>query len=287
MLLAVKFRAGLFLCLLVPCLAYGQAPGRVQVGVCVDADRFEAAQSAGFDYVELNASKVAALSDSEFEQLAVNVAQLRIPVAAANVFIPASIKLVGPEVDPARQMTHVTATLARLKRLGVKVVVLGSGGARRVPEGFSQDKAFNQLVDFCRRLAPVARANGITIAFEPLRRQETNLINSVREGLAFVRAVDRPEIKLVVDFYHLSEEHESPDVLLDAGALVAHTHIANPRGRVYPLSPDEAPYAPFFENLCKIGYAGRMSIEASTTDFASQAPPSLAMLKHALACGAR
>jgi hypothetical protein len=56
---------------------------------------------------------------------------------------------------------------------------------------------------------------------------------------------------------------------------------------VYPLSAGEAEYGPFFENLCKVGYAGRMSIEASTTDFAAQAPQSLAMLRHALACGAR
>ncbi|MGE5199145.1 MAG: sugar phosphate isomerase/epimerase family protein [Rhodospirillaceae bacterium] len=287
MLLAVTSRAGLLLCLLVPCLAHGQASGRVQVGVCVDPDQFEAAREAGFDYVEIGASKVAALPDSEFEQLAGRVARQKIPVAAANVFIPASIKLVGPEVDPARQMAYVTATLARLARLGVRVVVLGSGGARRVPDGFSRDEAFGQLLDFCRRLAPVARDNGIMIAVEPLRRQETNLINTAREGLALVRAVDRPEIRLLVDFYHLAEEGESPDVLLDVGSLLAHTHIANPRGRVYPLSADEAAYAPFFANLCRIGYSGRMSIEASTRDFSSEAPRSLALLKQALACGAR
>lgn len=287
MLLAMKTRLGLSLFLLLPWVVSGQVPGRALVGVCLDADKFEAAQTAGFDYVEINASKAAALTDDEFQQLAGRIAQLRIPVAAANVFIPAAIKLVGPDVDPGRQMAHVTATLGRLKRLGVSVVVLGSGGARRVPDGFSRDEAFNQLVDFCRRIAPVARDNGITIAFEPLRSQETNIVNSVREGLALVEAVDRPEIKLVVDFYHLAEAHEDPGVVLDAGTLIAHTHIANPRGRVYPLSAGEADYGPFFENLCKVGYAGRMSIEASTTDFAAQAPQSLAMLRHALACGAR
>jgi sugar phosphate isomerase/epimerase len=287
MLFAMKTSTGLILCLLLAAPAAGQTPAGARIGVCLDADKFEAAQAAGFDYVEINASRVAALTDDEFQQLAGNVAQLRIPVAAANVFIPGAIKLTGPDVDPARQAAHVTATLGRLKRLGVQVVVLGSGGARRVPDGFSRDEAFNQLVDFCRRLAPIARDHGITIAFEPLRRQETNIVNSVREGLALVRAVDRPEIKLVVDYYHLAEEGESADVILEAGSLVAHTHIANPKGRVYPLSLDESAYASFFSNLCKINYTGRLSIEASTTDFASQAPQSLALLRNARACGAR
>jgi sugar phosphate isomerase/epimerase len=288
MLFAVKSHLPiLVLLVLLPGIAVAQAPGQAQIGICVDPEKFEAAQSAGFDYVETNASKVAALSDEEFTKLAAQVAQMRIPLAATMSFIPGTIKLTGPDADPAKQMAYVTATLARLKRLGVKVVVFGSGGARRVPDGFSKTEAFDQLVDFCRRTAPVARETGITIVVEPLRRQETNIINTAREGLALVRAVDRPEIRLLVDYYHLSEEGESADVIAEAGPLLAHAHIANPKGRVYPLNLDESPYAAFFANLCKIGYQGRLSIEASTKDFASEAPQSLALLRNARACGAR
>jgi len=265
-------------------VAGAQAPGPPRIGVCVDPDRFEAAQAAGFDYVETNASRVAALTDDEFGKLAAQVAQLRIPVAASMSFIPGAIKLTGPEVDPAKQMAYVTAALGRLKRLGVKVVVFGSGGARRVPDGFSKDQAFAQLIDFCRRIAPVARESGVTIVVEPLRKQETNIINTAREGLALVRAVDRPEIKLLVDYYHLAEEGEDPAIIAEAGPLLAHTHIANPTGRVYPLSLEESLYAGFFANLCKIGYTGRISVEASTKDFAADAPRALALLRIARAC---
>ena len=287
MLSAMKPLLALLSVLLVPGLALAQTPGRAQIGICVDPDRFEAAQAAGFDYVETNASRVAALTEPDFEKLAAQVAQLRISVAASMSFIPGAIKLTGPEVDPAKQMAYVAGALGRLKRLGVKVVVLGSGGARRVPDGFSRDEAFNQLVDFCRRIAPVARENGITIAIEPLRKQETNIINTAREGLALVKAVDRPEIRLLVDYYHLAEEGENPDIIAEAGSLVVHTHIANPKGRVYPLSLDESAYGGFFSNLCKIGYQGRLSIEASTKDFAAEAPQSLALLRNARMCGAK
>ncbi|HNV02567.1 MAG TPA: sugar phosphate isomerase/epimerase family protein [Vicinamibacterales bacterium] len=265
--------------------ASGQVPAAVRVGVCVGAGEIEAAKAAGFDYVEINASRVAALTEEEFRQLADRVARIGVPVEAANIFIPGAIKLTGPEVDPARQAAHLELTLGRLEKLGVKVVVLGSGGARRVPDGFSRDEAWTQLVDFCRRLAPIARAHGITIAVEPLRRQETNIVNTAREGLALVKAVDRPEIQLLVDYYHMSEEGESADVLLEAGKAIVHTHIANPRGRVYPLDSAESNYAPFFENLCAIGYTGRLSIEASTKDFAAEAPAALAMLRKGLVCG--
>jgi sugar phosphate isomerase/epimerase len=287
MLFAMKVSTALVLCLLVPGLAFGQAASRPQVGICVDPDKFDAAQAAGFDYVETNASRVAALSDEEFGKLAAQVSQLKIPLAASMSFIPSAIKLTGPDVDPAKQMSYVTGVLGRLKQLGVKVVVLGSGGARRVPDGFSREEAFAQLVDFCRRIAPVARANGITIVVEPLRKQETNIINTAREGLALVKAVDRPEIRLLVDYYHLSEEGENPDIIGEAGPLLAHAHIANPTGRVYPLSLDESAYGGFFANLCKIGYQGRLSVEASTKDFAAEAPQAIALLRKARACGTK
>jgi D-psicose/D-tagatose/L-ribulose 3-epimerase len=287
MLSAMKTSTALLVCLLIPGAAFSQTAARAQIGICVDPDRFEAAQAAGFDYVETNASKVAALTEEEFQKLAAQVAQLKIPLAASMSFIPGAIKLTGPDVDPAKQMTYVTGVLGRLKQLGVKVVVFGSGGARRVPDGFSKDEAFNQLVDFCRRIAPVARDNGITIVVEPLRKQETNIINTAREGLALVKAADRPEIRLLVDYYHLAEEGENADIIAEAGPLLAHTHIANPKGRVFPLNADESPYAGFFANLCKIGYQGRLSVEASTKDFAAEAPQSLALLRNARACGVR
>jgi sugar phosphate isomerase/epimerase len=160
--------------------------------------------------------------------------------------------------------------------------VLGSGPARRVPEGFPKDEGFRQLVAFCRRLAPVARARGITIAIEPQRRQESNLINSVTEGLELLRAIDDPAIQLTVDFFHVAEEKEDPAVVVAAGPHVRHLHMANPAGRVFPLRSEEYDYAGFFDSLRRIGYSGRMSIEARSTDFANEAPRAISFLRRAL-----
>jgi len=283
----MRLAAAVVSLLLLPAGTFAQPQARITVGACLDASRFEAARAAGFDYVEIGASRVAGLADEEFQKLAADVKGLRIPVAAANGFIPGTIKLVGPAIDKAAQEAYVSKTLDRLKTLGVTRVVFGSGAARRVPDGIPRDEAFDQLVDFCRRIAPIARHDGITIAIEPLRKQETNIINTAKEGLALVKAVDRPEVKLLVDYYHLSEEGESPDIVLEAGVNLVHVHVANPRGRVYPVSADESDYARFFRNLCAIGYTGGVSVEASTKDFDAEAPAAIAMLRKGLACGRR
>jgi sugar phosphate isomerase/epimerase len=57
--------------------------------------------------------------------------------------------------------------------------------------------------------------------------------------------------------------------------------MANPTGRVFPLKWDEYDYTKFFEDLKAIGYSGRISVEASTKDFAADAPQAIALLRRA------
>jgi len=150
-----------------------------------------------------------------------------------------------------------------------------------VPDGFPRDRAFQQLVDFGRRIAPEARANGITVAIEPLRHQETNIINSAGEGLDLVNAIGDENFQLMVDFYHLASEQEDPAIVIRAGAHIRHLHMANPEGRVFPRKWEEYNYAPFFAALKQIGYDRRISVEASTKDLPAEAPVAIALLRGA------
>ena len=271
--------AALLACLVF--VALGQSGHRVRVGYCGPLKDIDAVKAAGFDYMEVRVSEVAALSDTDFEQVAAKFRQVGLPVLSANLFIPADIKVTGPAIDKERQMEYVRRALDRVSRLGVTLVVFGSGGARRVPEGFSHDEAFQQLVDFGKRIAPVARAHNITIAIEPLRRQETNIVNNTTEALAWVNAVNDPNIQLMIDFYHFSVEKEDPSNILKVKDHLRHLHMANPNGRVMPLHWDEYNYAPFFAVLRQIHYDRLISLEASTKDLPVEGPQSIALLRHA------
>jgi sugar phosphate isomerase/epimerase len=259
-----------------------RAAGSAQVGYCVALDRLEAAQDLGFDYLEVPAQAVAALSADDYARLRDRVKALRTPVRAANSFLPATLKVTGPEADPPRQREYVRGCLDRLRDLGVRTVVFGSGGARRVPDGFPREEAVKQLVAFGRLAAEEASRRGITIVLEPLRQQESNIVNSVGEGLPIVRAVDHPAFRILVDFYHLSEEKEDPSILREAGSLLGHVHVANPAGRVFPKQAGEAAYGPFVSALQAIPYRGGVSIEARTEDLAADAPASIAFLRQLL-----
>jgi D-psicose/D-tagatose/L-ribulose 3-epimerase len=269
---------------LLACLAMAALPqfgSKVRIGYCGPLKDIDAVKTAGFDYMEVRTSEVAALSDADYEKVAAKFKQVALPVLSANLFLPADIKVTGPNVDKERQMEYVRRAFDRVSRLGVRLVVFGSGGARQVPEGFSKQEAFQQLVDFGKRIAPEARSRNITIAIEPLRKQESNIINNSTEALAWVKAVNDPNIQLMIDFYHFQVENEDPSDILKVKDHLRHLHMANPNGRVMPLKWEEYNYAPFFAVLRQIHYDRLISLEASTKDLPVEGPQSIALLRRA------
>jgi D-psicose/D-tagatose/L-ribulose 3-epimerase len=261
--------------------AAAAAPRAVQVGVTVRLAGLEQAREAGFEFVELATSELAMLSEPEWEAAKRRIREIGLPVPVTNLFIPGDIKVVGPDLDPARQMEYVRRAFDRLAEIGVEHIVFGSGGARRVPDGFPREQAFAQLVEFARRIAPEAQARGITVLVEPLRSAETNIVNTAREGWEWVRAVNHPNFQLMVDYFHLASENEDPRIIVEARQYIHHLHMANPEGRRFPLGWHERDYAPFFRALRQVGYDGRISIEASTDDFVNDGRASIRMMREA------
>jgi sugar phosphate isomerase/epimerase len=151
-----------------------------------------------------------------------------------------------------------------------------------VPEGFPKAEAFQQLVDFGKRAGPEARSRNITIAIEPQRREESNIINTTAEALAWVEAVNDPNVQLMVDYYHFEVEKEDPAILRKVSGHLRHLHMANPDHRVMPLDLGEYNYAPFFAVLRQIRYDKLIGLEASSNDLQADGPKSMALLRHAL-----
>ncbi len=232
----------------------------------------------GYDYVELNLSSLAALPDDEFRAVVDRVGRAGIPCEACNVFFPRTVRLTGNEVDWTQVQDYISHAIARAARLGTKVIVFGSAGAKNVPEGFPYQRAWEQIVQAMRIAAPIASRRGVTIVIEPLNKKEANIVLTAAEGLKLAREIDRPSVQLLVDYFHMMLENESPDILLEARDAIRHIHIATVPARTFPLAIEPG-YLPFFANLKAIGYRGRVSVEARAEDFREDASAALAVLK--------
>ena len=187
-------------------------PSVLKLGVCTSD--ITGAVKYGFDYIEPAAADIAGMSEDKFKQYADEVLSSQIRCEAFNSFIRRpELVVLGNAVPTAALKDYMEACLARCRKLGASIVVWGSAGSRKVPEGFSRERARQQIAEFLRVAGDIARRYEILIAIEPLRRQESNILNSGAESLEMVRMVKHPSVRMIIDYYHLREEDEDPSIV--------------------------------------------------------------------------
>lgn len=243
------------------------------------AEYLEQIASAGFDYVEMPLGVIAGLGEADFEQLLERIARAGIPCETCTNLFPGGLALTGPAVDAAAIDTHVAAALQRARRLGAECIVFGSGRARAVPDGFTRQLAWEQLASLLQRIAPVAAATQTTIVIEPLRRQESNILNTYAEACRLAEAVGHPAVQALVDYYHLATEGEPVQDIVAGAGWLRHVHYAVLENRRFPQERDAAASGGFFRALKDAGYDSRVSLEAFTADFGRDSGPALRFLR--------
>ena len=257
----------------------------MKLGFCGGPDAAALAKAAGCDYLEMNFTSIARQSEDEFAATRQALAAAQLPCEAMNCFIPGDFKLCDPALDIPALEAYLAQGFARAKALGVEIVVFGSSGARRRPEGISKEEAWQILAPIYRLAGDYAARFGVTIAIEPLSYRECNAVNTLRDGLALMELAGHPNVRMLADMYHMGENGEDFNDVLLAGADLRHCHIGRPAGRVYPMPGDGYDYAPFFAALREIGYPGRLSVEASAPnkDPAADLPVAIAYCRESSA----
>lgn len=259
----------------------------MRFGVCCGIDneeRVKIAVESGFDYIECGFQMFANATE---EQLAVWEERERkygILCESTNCFLPNSHKVTGENVDYDALREFVGRGMKNSARMGVKTVVFGSSGARNIPEGFSYAKGFSQIGYFLREIAsPEAEKYGITVVTEPLQKAESNMINTVKEGVMLSVLAGKENVKGLADLFHMVQCGDTAEDLVMLSGSIAHGHISNPVGRdgkkrIYPASVDEYDYKSFVDALEK-GGCERISVEADVIDFSVDAPRAIKVLR--------
>src|SRR5438309_8047806 len=119
----------------------------MRFGICTKLENAAAVKAAGWDFVEESVQGLfQGLQASWAGQIRVTTSPL--PVPAANMLVPGSLKITGPDANLDRLKEYMTRVLDRAAQTDTRTLVFGSGGARNVPDGFDRDKARQQILDF-------------------------------------------------------------------------------------------------------------------------------------------
>lgn len=218
----------------------------------------------GFDALEISCAGIAGLTDHQ-------IAELNEEKEKAGIFLTAGY---GPKAEEnlASAVPSVAEngfrfwkdTFLTLQKLGITSVGGGLYGCWPVDYSKPIDKArdLETSIKNMQKLADMAADHGITtLGMEVLNRHEGYLLNTCEEGAAYVDAVGKPNVKIMLDTYHmLLEEDDIPAAIRLAGSRLGHFHVGENNRRV----PGQGLYIDWDgigQALSDIGYTGSVVME--------------------------
>ena len=216
------------------------------------------AKKAGYDYIEM----------LMIEPDKIDVAMTKAVLSEYGLFATASLGL-SPETDVTSTNPSIVKKGDELLRKVVdKLHAIGSTelcgviycSLGKYPGPASAENRANSIAAVAR-LADYAADKGININLEVVNRYETNIMNTGKEGLKFLEAVNRPNAYLHLDTYHMNiEEDGMSQAVLDAGDALGYVHIGESH-RGY-LGSGNVDFDTFFTALKKINYSGPITFES-------------------------
>jgi len=105
-------------------------------------------------------------------------------------------------------------------------------GKDHIDDPVERQAEWQRAVSGVKEIAGIAQKKGIKLAFEPLNRFETDMINIVSQGLKFIEETGMENVGFHLDTFHMHlEEKDSAAAILKAGKKVFHFHACeNDRG---------------------------------------------------------
>lgn len=120
--------------------------------------------------------------------------------------------------------------------------------------------AENYFVDMVSELCDYAELKGVKIVLEPVNRYEINFINSIEEGVKLLNKVNRKNLRLMPDVFHMNiEDVQMGMELAKYIQYIDYIHLAD-SNRLAP-GWGHTDFQDIFKNLKEAGYNGWLSIE--------------------------
>lgn len=228
--------------------------------------------NSGYDFAECSVGLIMNISDEDFEK----VIEKNVKIKICNCFIPSEYKIVE---DSPELWERVEKSLWRMEKLSTEIVVLGSGGARSIPDTMPYEEGFRKVEKFLIRCNELTKKHNIIIAIEPLNHNESNFIPTVNEAYKLAKKLNLSNVRILADIFHMYVEKEAFSVLNDTVDEIIHTHINNPLTRTCPTLEENKYIINFAKALNTAGYNKTVTIESSFDDFSNEIKDAIVYLR--------
>jgi D-psicose/D-tagatose/L-ribulose 3-epimerase len=162
--------------------------------------------------------------------------------------------------------TYIHWLIDAAHEIGSEVIcgpMYSSVGKNHLEDSKARKQEWDLSVSGIREMADYASTKSVKLAFEPLNRFETDMINVVSQGIDFINDVNRDNVGFHLDTFHMHlEEKSSPEAIRLAGKKIFHFHACeNDRG---VPGTGQVHWNAIGDALKETGYTGPVVIESFT-----------------------
>lgn len=223
---------------------------------------YEAVEIAAFTLVNEGVGEITSKQRSEMvkvmEEAGIQCAGLHWLLAPP----PNGLHFTTPDESTRRKtVAYLNELIDFCGDLGGSVMVFGSPKQRNTV-GCTIGQAKEYFAEGLISVADHAQKRSVRILVEPLDKSQTDVVNTMDEGMEILKRINHPAIELMFDFHNTPDETEAFDVLVKKFyEHIFHVHVQEMDGKYLGAGTAAEDYVKTFQVLKDMGYSRWVSLE--------------------------
>ena len=218
----------------------------------------------GFDIFEVNADAVMNMSDTARQNLKNLVKKENLEMTFCMGLANKDDISVADESIRRRGIEYLKRIIEMVSIMGGKKLsgILYAAWNPVLPKGDFDKVAFTERsVESMKEVVKTAKNSGVYCNVEVVNRFEQFILNTCEEAVDYVKMVNSPNIKILLDTYHMNIEEDSiEEAIIKAGNKLGHLHIGE-NNRKPPGQGGHIPWDEVVSAIKKINYEGNIVME--------------------------
>ena len=217
----------------------------------------------GFDVLEINAGAIVDMSAAQRAALR-DAAKEEGVTLTYCIGLPTRYDVSSPDESVRKEgVRFVRQILEAMHEMGGRTIggiIYASWPMVGVPDQNAKAVMRQQSLRSLKELMKAAEQYDIRYCLEIVNRFEQCILNTAAEGVAYLKELDSPNARLLLDSFHMNIEEDSiGDAIRSAGDLLGHFHI----GECNRKTPGTGrmPWQEIFTALSDISYTGAVVME--------------------------
>lgn len=217
----------------------------------------------GFDILEINTTRLLKMCDDEIKIFNDTASEAGIDISA--VFgMPDNMDVGSPNASIRNDAIEYQKNLIKIcAKAGIPSIsgILYSGWLAKLENHhISKAQCWKNSTTAMKEIASFAEDHNINLNLEVVNRFENYLLNCCSEALEYISDVDRPNLFILLDTFHMNIEEDSlTEAIKLAGDKLGHFHVGENNRR--PPGVGFLPWQEIFQALKDIHYQKAIVME--------------------------